>query len=137
MGAPVAPDTHRPDAIFVTPFPRLDAGPVGIGRDMPPARPTGSGPPPWVTGAALVRRRLVPPRPARVECRADRPVRIEAEGFRGAVVAAAGPWQSAGEWWAETAWAREEWDVALPDGVACRLARDCATEEWTVDAVYD
>ena len=88
-------------------------------------------------GAALVRRRLVPPRPARVECRAGRPGRVEAEGFRGAVVAAAGPWQTSGEWWTETAWAREEWDVALPDGIACRLARDCATGAWTVDAVYD
>jgi hypothetical protein len=28
-------------------------------------------------------------------------------------------------------------DIALPDGVACRLARDCATDAWTVDAVYD
>ena len=53
------------------------------------------------------------------------------------MVAAAGPWQTSGEWWSETAWAREEWDIALPDGVACRLTRDCATDAWTVDAVYD
>jgi protein ImuB len=137
VGAPVAPDTHRPDAILVAPFPGGEAEPSGIGRGIPSARPAGSRPPPWVTGAALVRRRLVPPRPARVECRAGRPARIEAEGFRGAVVAAAGPWQTAGEWWAETAWAREEWDVALPDGVACLLARDGATDAWTVDAIYD
>ena len=79
----------------------------------------------------------MPPRPAQVECHAGRPVRVEAEGLRGAVVARAGPWQTAGEWWAETAWAREEWDVALPDGTACRLARDRATDAWIVDAVYD
>jgi protein ImuB len=137
VGAPVAPDTHRPDAILVAPFPGGEAKRLGTGRGIPSARPAGFGPLPWVTGAALVRRRLVPPRPARVECRAGRPARIEAEGFRGAVAAAAGPWQTAGEWWAETAWAREEWDVALPDGVACRLARDCATDAWTIDAVYD
>ena len=125
VGAPLVPDTHHPDALRVAPFPGEE-----------PA-PTGSGAPPWVTGAALVRRRLVPPRPARVECRAGRPGRVEAEGFRGAVVAAAGPWQTSGEWWTETAWAREEWDIALPDGVACRLARDCETDAWTVDAVYD
>ena len=124
VGAPVVPDTHRPDAILVAPFPGGEA------------EPAGTGPPPWVTGAALVRRRLVPPRPARVESCAGRPARVEAEGFRGAVIAVAGPWQTAGEWWAETAWTREEWDIALP-GVACRLARDCATDEWTVDAVYD
>jgi protein ImuB len=119
VGAPVAPDTHRPGAALVAPFPGAESAP------------------PWITGAVLVLRRLAPPRPARVECRAGRPVRVEAEGIMGAVVAVAGPWQTAGEWWAETAWAREEWDVALPDGVACRLARDCATDAWTVDAVYD
>jgi hypothetical protein len=64
-------------------------------------------------------------------------VRVEAAGLRGAVVARAGPWPTAGEWWAETTWAREEWDIALPDGTACRLARDLATDAWTVDAVYD
>ena len=79
----------------------------------------------------------MPPRSARVECQAGRPVRVEAEGFRGAVVAVAGPWQTAGEWWAETAWAREEWDIALPDGTACRLVRDLTTDEWRIDALYD
>ncbi len=136
VGAPVAPDTHRPDAALMGPFPGAE-----LARDGPagpaPVPPAAGARPPWVTGAALVRRRLTPPRPARVECRDGRPVRIEAAGLRGAVVAAAGPWPSAGEWWAETAWAREEWDVALPDGVACRLARDGTTSAWTVDAVYD
>ena len=79
----------------------------------------------------------MPARPAQVECRAGRPARIEAEGLRGAIVAVAGPWQTAGEWWAGTAWAREEWDVALPDGTACRLVRDSETDAWTIDAVYD
>jgi protein ImuB len=137
VGAPVAPDSHRPDAALVAPFPGDEAAPARDARGIPPGLPAGSRPPPWATGAALVRRRLIPPRPARVECRAGRPARIEAEGLVGAVAAAAGPWQTAGEWWAETAWAREEWDVALPGGVACRLARDCATGAWTVDAVYD
>jgi protein ImuB len=131
VGAPAAPDTHRPDALAVAPFPGEPSPPGGA------AQPADAGTPPWVIGAALVRRRLTPPRPARVECRDGRPGRVEAEGFRGAVVAAAGPWRSSGEWWSETAWMREEWDIALPDGVACRLARDCATDVWTVDAVYD
>ena len=128
VGAPVVPDTHRPDAVLVASF--LGDTP---GRGKDPTRV----PPPWATGAALVRRRLTPPRPAQVECRDGQPARIEAEGLRGAVVAIAGPWRSAGDWWAETAWAREEWDIALPDGVACRLARDGATGGWIVDAIYD
>jgi protein ImuB len=137
VGAPLAPDTHRPDAILMTSFPGGARGPAADAGDIPAPRPAGSRPPPWTTGAALVRRRLTPPRPAEVECRAGRPVRVEAEGLRGAVVAVAGPWRTAGEWWAETAWAREEWDVALPDGATCRLARDLATGAWAVDAIYD
>jgi protein ImuB len=128
VGAPVVPDTHRPDAVALAPFPGEDAR-LGLSR--------GHRPPVWVTGAALVHRRLTPPRPAEVECRAGQPIRVEAAGLRGAVVARAGPWRTAGEWWAETAWDREEWDVALPDGTACRLVRDSLTGAWTVDAIYD
>jgi protein ImuB len=129
VGAPVVPNTLRPGAVAMAPFPGGDTG-----IDIPA---TGHRPPAWVTGAALVHRRLVPPRRAQVECQAGRPVRVEAEGLRGAVVARAGPWQTAGEWWAETAWDREEWDIALPDGTACRLVRDSTTGTWTIDAIYD
>jgi protein ImuB len=129
VGAPIVPDTHRPGAIALGPFP---GGAAWVDGSAPGPRS-----PAWVTGAALVRRRLAPPRPAQVECQAGRPVRVEAEGLRGAIVAQAGPWRTAGEWWAETAWDREEWDVALPDGTACRLARDTATGAWTIDAIYD
>jgi protein ImuB len=137
VGAPLVPDTHRPDAIAVAPFPGGESGPGRAAGDPSPAASAKPHAPVWITGAPLVRCRLVPPRPARVECRAGRPVRIEAAGLRGTITAAAGPWQTAGEWWAETAWAREEWDVALRDGTACRLAQDLATGAWTVDAVYD
>ena len=59
VGAPVAPDTHRPDAIVVAPFPGGSPSRPGSGAAFrPPAR--GVRPPPWVTGAALVRRRLCP-----------------------------------------------------------------------------
>ena len=125
VGAPRLRDTHHPDARAVGAFPGE------------PSTPVAGAPPLWLTGATLVRRRLVPARPARVECQTGRPVRVEAEGLRGPVVAQAGPWRSAGEWWADTAWAREEWDIALPDGTACRLVRDLTTGEWAIDAVYD
>jgi protein ImuB len=149
VGAPVAPDTHRPDARALAPFTGV------LDRRAPGRRPTGPAPgeaplpgagaaaraggghPAAGPAASLVRRRLVPPRPARVAWGEGRPAHVDAAGCRGAVVAAAGPWRTAGEWWTEAAWAQEEWDVALPDGAVYRLARDLATDAWTVDAVYD
>ena len=74
---------------------------------------------------------------SRADVRVYQERRVVVEGLRGTIVARAGPWQSAGEWWAETAWAREEWDVAFPDGTACRLVQDRATGAWAVDAIYD
>jgi protein ImuB len=87
--------------------------------------------------ATLVARRLSPPRPAVVECREGAPARVDAAGIRGSIRGIAGPWRTRGEWWADTAWEREEWDVALSDGAVYRLARDRATGAWSVDAVYD
>jgi hypothetical protein len=72
-----------------------------------------------------------------VTARDGQPRHIEAPGVAGAVVACAGPWRTAGEWWTDTAWSREEWDVALADGAVYRLVLDRATSAWTVDAVYD
>jgi protein ImuB len=145
VGAPTLEDTHRPDAIGTAPFEAAVAGSRGSGRaGMPlPPEPCGSSrtsaipPPGHVTGATLVRRRLVPPLAAEVEIQAGRPVTVTASGVRGRVLAAAGPWRTAGEWWADTGWAREEWDVALPDGAVYRLAQDLTTRRWTLDAVYD
>ena len=87
--------------------------------------------------ATLVSRRLSPPHPAVVELSEGAPIRVEAAGIAGPVLASAGPWRTAGEWWTDTAWIREEWDVALSDGAVYRLALDRAAWAWTVDAVYD
>jgi len=122
VGAPALEDTHRPNAISVQPF-------VASSPRHPPA-----GQP------ALTCRRFVPPLPAVVATLEGQPRHVEAAGVpgvRGPVVTCAGPWRTAGEWWTDTAWACEEWDVALPDGAVYRLALDMATGAWTIDAVYD
>jgi protein ImuB len=57
------------------------------------------------------------------------------------VLAASGPWCSSGNWWNETtAWAREEWDVALKtlEGVAYyRIYLDQIRKQWFVEGVFD
>ncbi len=125
VGAPALGDTHRPAAIGMAAFTGT------VARKAAVAALTLS------DAGRLACRRLSPPRPATVTLRDDAPCRVEAAGIAGAVLACAGPWRTAGEWWTDTAWSREEWDVALPDGAAYRLALDCATGEWIIDAVYD
>jgi len=71
-----------------------------------------------------------------VTLRDDAPCRVEAAGIAGAVLACAGPWRTAGEWWTDTAWSREEWDVALPDSAVYRLVCDRASGAWTVEADF-
>ena len=101
--------------------------------------------------------------PARVSVADDRPVRLTTDrrGFTGgAVVQAAGPWRTSGEWWAGEAgkagaaekpilpiqpippirpssWSRDEWDVAVSDGVVYRIFRDRETDRWFIDAIVD
>jgi protein ImuB len=124
VGAPALDDTHRPDAVGLGPF-------TGAARRAAVAALA------LVDAATLACRRFRPPLPAAVSLQDGTPRALEAPGVRGPVVAAAGPWRTAGEWWATTAWSREEWDVALAGGAVYRLALDRASGAWCVDAVYD
>jgi hypothetical protein len=47
----------------------------------------------------------------------------------------AGPWRVSGDWW-DVAWSREEWDVALGEGVY-RIFRDRLREAWFVEGELD
>ena len=91
--------------------------------------------PPRAERWALTLRRLRPARRAAVTLVGGRPVQLRADGCAGRIVASAGPWRSSGEWWGESRWARDEWDVELQDGTLCRLATD--GRGWSVEGIYD
>jgi hypothetical protein len=55
----------------------------------------------------------------------------------GAVAQCAGPWRTAGNWWTEETWDRDEWDVTLSDGTAYRIFRDRCTDTWFVEGIVD
>jgi hypothetical protein len=58
----------------------------------------------------------------------------------GAIVEAAGPWRTSGEWWTTSAaggWNRDEWDVALKSGAVCRVYQDRTTHNWFFEGLYD
>ncbi len=125
VGAPALGDTHRPTAVGVAPFTGAVARQAAIAALA------------LADAARLACRRLSPPLPAVVLVRDGEPRHVEAPGVTGPVAACAGPWRTAGEWWTDTAWSREEWDVALPDGGVYRLVLDRTSGAWSVDAVYD
>ena len=89
-------------------------------------------------------RRFRFPVPARVVVNEGRPVRVQVErqGFSsGAILQAAGPWRTSGEWWNESAqagpWDRDEWDVAMADGTIYRLVVERGVGQWFLEGVVD
>jgi len=85
-------------------------------------------------------RRFRLPVPARVVVQEGRPIRVSVDrtGFSsGAIVEAAGPWRTSGEWWQQDSWDRDEWDAAMPDGTVYRLAVERSVGQWFVEGILD
>ncbi len=124
VGSPEILNTHRPDAhrIRACSFEQTPAEPA-------PA-PTAEHPP-----LHLAFRYFRPPLAARVTLHAGLPQHIFADRISGVVLQAAGPWRTSGEWWADTAWDRDEWDILLQDRAIYRLYQ--AADRWFLDGSYD
>lgn len=75
-----------------------------------------------------------PPLPATVDLSHSHPIRISAPGIHGKILNAAGPWRTSGDWWASTAWNRDEWDIALANGSLYRIYSD---PHWFIEGSYD
>lgn len=131
VGLATLPDSHRSGAFEMVRF-----NPGADGRIAVAAASVAPAP-------VLRRQRL----PLAIRVRADdgRPVHVAAarRGLpSGAVIEAAGPWRSSGEWWRPgdglaTGWNRDEWDVALADGTICRIYQDRAHQRWFLEGIYD
>ena len=147
IGYPVLLDTHRPDAFrverFISPpgqegqtranaFIRERRG--GRPRESAVARPT-------TPSLTIAFRQFRPALEATVQLRAGVPAWIAFRGLFGAITTVSGPWNSSGDWWREDRWAREEWDVGIESRsnslAMYRIYRDCASNRWFVDGVYD
>jgi len=138
VGAPVLLDTHRPGAFdqrhFVLP-------------EMVMKRLAGERPP----RAAL--RIYRPPLPASVDFADGKPAYLACEDVRRQILSFSGPWRTKGDWWSETVWARDEWDVRVralrpkfqPDSriageeetAVYRIYRDRRLKRWFVEGIYD
>ena len=76
-----------------------------------------------------------PPLAATVELQNDRPARITASGIHGKVLSASGPWRTSGNWWTPAPWNRDEWDIALANGMY-RIYRE-PNQHWFLEGSYD
>jgi protein ImuB len=126
-GTPVLLNTHRPDAFRMGALNTSPNGEASEPEDESADRET----------VRLVMRLFRPALNARVTLADCAPKYVYAPGVKGNVVELAGPWKTSGEWWAPTAWTREEWDVALDDGALYRIYEQPQTHDWYVHGVYD
>jgi protein ImuB len=138
VGAPVLLDTHSPNSFRQNRFVLPEANENGTSRNR---------------RAAAVMRIYRPALAAAVEFAEGRPTSVSCEGVRRQVLAFAGPWRRKGEWWSETAWAREEWDVEIetlrpkvpseqgvdhrPETALYRIYKDLRAKRWFVEGIYD
>ena len=136
VGAPALVDSHRPGAFAMAAF--MPGGqPPAPGRAR---RPPIADAPAGTLSQALRRFRL--PLAARVVLEHGRPIRVTTDrrGFGGGrVEQAAGPWRTSGHWWTAppSPWDRDEWDVVLSDGTACRISHAGDRDVWVVEGLLD
>jgi protein ImuB len=142
VGSPQLVDTWKPGAFEMSAF---RAGPGEPARTSPVTAQGEDAP----MKAALRRFRF--PIPTRVVVQEGRPIRVQTDrqGFTsGAIVQAAGPWRTSGNWWDtpgprqkseadSNAWDRDEWDVAMTDGTIYRLVVEREVGQWFLEGVID
>jgi protein ImuB len=137
VGSPVLLDSHRPGAFQQNHFVLPEASMKSLVNERP------------ATAALRIYR---PPLAAAVELHEKRPVSISCGNVRKPILAFAGPTKTTGEWWSETPWAREEWDVLVPalhpkfqpdapavqeEKALYRIYKDLHSKCWFVEGIYD
>jgi protein ImuB len=137
-------DTHRPDSFRVIKFDPHARQEKIVRKQNAVAEVEGPG--------HAVLRRFRPPLRARVWLRDGRPISLSFSGMHGKVVAASGPWRTSGDWWRESRWERDEWEIAanlfakragtedspvLPEAALYRISYDLSNSRWLVEASYD
>jgi len=127
VGSPQLVDSHKPGSFVVQHF-------SSIHEPLHSSAPSPSGAP------VIALRIFRPALETSVELDGVKPHFVRLWHRHRRVLAASGPWASSGNWWKDSAWAREEWDVALktPAGRGFyRIYRDRIQQQWFVEGVFD
>jgi protein ImuB len=125
VGRAVLEDTHAPEGFRIEHF----------------AVPSGS---PAVAVSSQQRtslRQLRPPETTSVRLQGSRPTLFFFRKERYTVEHAYGPWLAEGDWWNQTLWGWEQWDLVArtEDGslLCCCMMRDLLHDQWQMAALYD
>jgi protein ImuB len=125
VGRAVLQDTHAPESFRIEPFtvPPGDSSPVVSSQPRAPMR------------------RLRPPETTSVTLQNHRPSVFFFRERRYTVERAYGPWLTGGDWWNQSLWGLEQWDLVARahDGgmICCCMTRDLMQNLWQMAALYD
>jgi protein ImuB len=125
VGRAVLQDTHSPEGFRMEPFtvPSGHSAPITCTRPRAPMR------------------QLRPPETTSVTLQNHRPAMFFFRERRYKVERAYGPWLTGGDWWNQTLWGLEQWDLVARahDGsmICCCMTRDLMQNLWQMAALYD
>jgi protein ImuB len=140
VGRAVLADTHRPDGF------RMEGFSTPASQDRSPGTPqfsvaaVGAGSSRALGESLAAMRRLRPAEKIEAILRGGRPVGFVFRARRYEVERAYGPWVMSGDWWEQTLWGVEQWDlIARGDRglLCCCVVRDVARDVWSMAALYD
>ncbi len=149
--SPPLPEPMRLDVTLARIAALVGEDRVGYARVQDTHRPEGfvmerfvvpkSGPQKRIVKSSTARRCLRPPVPLHLHLHAARPKGFYFCGKHFTVAEAYGPWRRSGEWWSESVWSREEWDVhaTAKDGetLFCVIIQNLLQKSWHLEALYD
>lgn len=125
VGRVVIKDTHAPDSYRIEPF------------TVPSSSSSLHIPPQHFTAARQIRTPYI----VSVTLHDSRPASFFFHGVQYTVERAYGPWSSDGDWWSETLWGFEQWDLIAhaQDGsvLYCCMQRNPMNSCWQMVSLYD
>jgi protein ImuB len=125
VGRAVLNDTHRPHSFHMEPFTVIASPKPVISASRFPS----------------VWRQLRPPENISITLQCQRPKTFFFKEKNYIVERIHGPWLTGGDWWNQSLWVLEQWDIVAraQDGslLSCCLIRDVAQDRWQMAALND
>jgi protein ImuB len=125
IGSAILQNSHAPESFCIEPFR------VPSGKSVVSASP--------YQRASM--RQLRPPESASVSLQSLRPASFYFRARHFGVEHAYGPWRVSGDWWNQSLWGVEQWDLMAraQDGsvLFCCMMRDLMQDRWQIAALYD